>query len=127
MPISNVCLKWVSAEDGSHILTVALGTYVFLYTQVSQGAAQRNIVMMKEHDTHRRGPLRKASSLANPETISTRLVSFALLLCLQDLTKLNVVVECGTVISNLFALSLLVFSSVITLILKFKKLFALEE
>lgn len=76
IPISNVCLKWVSAEDGSHILTVALGTYIFLYTQVSQGAAQRNIVMMKEHDTHRRGPLRKASSLANPETISTRLVSF---------------------------------------------------
>lgn len=76
MPISNVCLKWVSAEDGSHILTVALGTYIFLYTQVSQGAAQRNIVMMKEHDTHRRGPLRKTSSLANPETISTRLVGF---------------------------------------------------
>lgn len=74
--ITNVCLKWVSAEDGSHILTVALGTYIFLYTQVSQGAAQRNIVMMKEHDTYRRGPLRKASSLANPETISTRLVSF---------------------------------------------------
>uniref|UniRef100_A0A915PHM0 RAVE complex protein Rav1 C-terminal domain-containing protein n=1 Tax=Setaria digitata TaxID=48799 RepID=A0A915PHM0_9BILA len=77
IPFSNVCLKWVSAEDGSHILTVALGTYVFLYTQVSQGAAQRNIVMMKEHDTHRRAPLRKTSSLANPETISTRLVSFA--------------------------------------------------
>ncbi|KAM3726028.1 DmX-like protein [Dirofilaria immitis] len=82
MPISNVCLKWVSAEDGSHILTVALGTYVFLYTQVSQGAAQRNIVMMKEHDTHRRGPLRKASSLANPETISTRLVRW---LCIRFL------------------------------------------
>ncbi|VDM12370.1 unnamed protein product [Wuchereria bancrofti] len=77
MPVNNVCLKWVSAENGSHILTVALGTYIFLYTQVSQGAAQRNIVMMKEHDTHRRGPLRKASSLANPETVSTRLVSFA--------------------------------------------------
>uniref|UniRef100_A0A0R3RIQ7 Rav1p_C domain-containing protein n=1 Tax=Elaeophora elaphi TaxID=1147741 RepID=A0A0R3RIQ7_9BILA len=82
MPVSNVCLKWVSAEDGSHILTVALGTYIFLYTQVSQGAAQRNIVMMKEHDTHRRGPLRKASSLANPETISTRLVRW---LCIRFL------------------------------------------
>ncbi|VDO29703.1 unnamed protein product [Onchocerca flexuosa] len=82
MPISNVCLKWVSAEDGSHILTVALGTYIFLYTQVSQGAAQRNIVMMKEHDTHRRGPLRKTSSLANPETISTRLVRW---LCIRFL------------------------------------------
>ncbi|CAG9539942.1 unnamed protein product [Cercopithifilaria johnstoni] len=82
MPISNVCLKWVSAEDGSHILTVALGTYIFLYTQVSQGAAQRNIVMMKEHDTHRRGPLTKASSLANPETISTRLVRW---LCIRFL------------------------------------------
>ncbi|KAL3982356.1 RAVE protein 1 C terminal family protein [Acanthocheilonema viteae] len=82
MPINNVCLKWVSAEDGSHILTVALGTYIFLYTQVSQGAAQRNIVMMKEHDTYRRGPLRKASSLANPETISTRLVRW---LCIRFL------------------------------------------
>ncbi|EJD75711.1 hypothetical protein LOAG_17206 [Loa loa] len=82
MPISNVCLKWVSAEDGSHILTVALGTYIFLYTQISQAAAQRNIVMMKEHDTHRRGPLRKASSLANPETVSTRLVRW---LCIRFL------------------------------------------
>ncbi|EJW88048.1 hypothetical protein WUBG_01037 [Wuchereria bancrofti] len=82
MPVNNVCLKWVSAENGSHILTVALGTYIFLYTQVSQGAAQRNIVMMKEHDTHRRGPLRKASSLANPETVSTRLVRW---LCIRFL------------------------------------------
>ncbi|VDN05634.1 unnamed protein product [Thelazia callipaeda] len=81
-PVNNVCLKWVSTEDGSHILTVALGIYVFLYTQVSQGAAQRNIVMMKEHDTHRRAPLRKTSSLANPTTISTRLVRW---LCIRFL------------------------------------------
>ncbi|VDM49328.1 unnamed protein product [Toxocara canis] len=69
-----VRIDWVSTEDGSHILTVGVGSSVYMYTQVSQGIAQRNIVMMKEHETHRRAPLRKASSLASPERISTRLV-----------------------------------------------------
>lgn len=74
-----VRIDWVSTEDGSHILTVGIGSSVYMFTQVSQGVAQRNIVMMKEHETHRRAPLRKASSLANPERISTRLVSVSLL------------------------------------------------
>uniref|UniRef100_A0A914ZRW3 RAVE complex protein Rav1 C-terminal domain-containing protein n=1 Tax=Parascaris univalens TaxID=6257 RepID=A0A914ZRW3_PARUN len=77
-----VRIDWVSTEDGSHILTVGVGSSVYMFTQVSQGVAQRNIVMMKEHETHRRAPLRKASSLANPERISTRLVRW---LCIRYL------------------------------------------
>uniref|UniRef100_A0A9J2PHZ4 RAVE complex protein Rav1 C-terminal domain-containing protein n=1 Tax=Ascaris lumbricoides TaxID=6252 RepID=A0A9J2PHZ4_ASCLU len=77
-----VRIDWVSTEDGSHILTVGIGSSVHMFTQVSQGVAQRNIVMMKEHETHRRAPLRKASSLANPERISTRLVRW---LCIRYL------------------------------------------
>lgn len=75
---SHIRIDWVSTEDGSHLLTVGVGSFIYLFTQVSQGAAQRNIVMMKEHETHKRPPLRKASSLANPERISTRLVGLYL-------------------------------------------------
>uniref|UniRef100_A0A158R4B7 WD_REPEATS_REGION domain-containing protein n=1 Tax=Syphacia muris TaxID=451379 RepID=A0A158R4B7_9BILA len=75
-------IDWVSTEDGSHLLTVALGSSIYLFTQVSQGIAQRNIVMMKEHETHKRPPLRKASSLANPEGLSARLVHW---LCIRYL------------------------------------------
>ncbi|MFH4976062.1 hypothetical protein AB6A40_002771 [Gnathostoma spinigerum] len=77
-----VRIDWVSTENGSHILTIGVGADVYLYTQISQGEAQRNIVMMKEHETHRRPLLRKASSFANPERISTRLVRW---MCIRKL------------------------------------------
>ncbi|VDK43174.1 unnamed protein product [Anisakis simplex] len=78
-------IDWVSTEDGAHILTIGVGASIYMYTQVSQGIAQRNIVMMKEHESayaRRRAPLRKASSLAEPERISTRLVRW---LCIRYL------------------------------------------
>ncbi|TKR87267.1 hypothetical protein L596_011689 [Steinernema carpocapsae] len=70
----NVWLDWVSTEDGSHILTVGVGTYIYIYTQVSQDTAQRNVVMMKDTHDVRRPQLRKASSLVNSEDLRARLV-----------------------------------------------------
>lgn len=77
MSISSLIrLDWVSTEDGSHILTVAVGSSIYFYAQVSQGAAQTNILMMKEHETRRRPTLRKISSLANRQDLSSHLVCF---------------------------------------------------
>lgn len=61
-----VQLDWVSKEDGSHILTVAVGSKIFLYTPVSSDVAQANMKAMKESQTANRPLLRKASSLARP-------------------------------------------------------------
>lgn len=61
-----VQLDWVSKEDGSHILTVAVGSKILLYTPVSSDIAQANIKAMKESRTANRPILRKASSLAQP-------------------------------------------------------------
>ncbi|CAI5454852.1 unnamed protein product [Caenorhabditis angaria] len=59
-----VRLDWVSTEDGSHMLTVGLGSKIYIYTQVSQDPAQQNVSLMKESETSLRRPsLRKASSL----------------------------------------------------------------
>uniref|UniRef100_A0AC34PUG3 RAVE complex protein Rav1 C-terminal domain-containing protein n=1 Tax=Panagrolaimus sp. JU765 TaxID=591449 RepID=A0AC34PUG3_9BILA len=60
-----VRLDWVSAEDGSHILTVGIGHTIYLFAQVSRDIAQQNIVMMKENEPHLRSRLRKASSLVS--------------------------------------------------------------
>lgn len=38
-----VQLDWVSKEDGSHILTVAVGSRVLLFTPVSSDLAQANL------------------------------------------------------------------------------------
>lgn len=38
-----VQLDWVSKEDGSHILTVAVGSRVLLFTAVSSDLAQANL------------------------------------------------------------------------------------
>ncbi|PVD19781.1 hypothetical protein C0Q70_20272 [Pomacea canaliculata] len=38
-----VQLDWVATEDGSHILTVGVGTKIFTYTQVSDEVAQASI------------------------------------------------------------------------------------
>ncbi|KAI1722626.1 dmX-like protein 1 [Ditylenchus destructor] len=65
-----VRIDWVSTEDGSHILTV------------SQNTAQQNIVMMKEHETGKRAPLRKSSSLAGNTYGSSRLVKW---MCIRTL------------------------------------------
>jgi hypothetical protein len=61
-----VQLDWVSKEDGSHILTVAVSSKIMLYTPVSSDIAQANIKAMKESQTANRPLLRKASSLARP-------------------------------------------------------------
>ncbi|GBP07756.1 DmX-like protein 2, partial [Eumeta japonica] len=61
-----VQLDWVSKEDGSHILTVAVGSRVLLFTPVSSDLAQANIKAMKESINNNRPILRKASSLAAP-------------------------------------------------------------
>ncbi|KAG5673298.1 hypothetical protein PVAND_003358 [Polypedilum vanderplanki] len=61
-----VQLDWISKEDGSHILTVAVGSKIMLYTPVSSDVAQANMKAMKESQTANRPLLRKASSLARP-------------------------------------------------------------
>lgn len=61
-----VQLDWVSKEDGSHILTVAVGSKIMLFTPVSSDLAQANMKAMKESQTANRPMLRKASSLARP-------------------------------------------------------------
>lgn len=61
-----VQLDWVSKEDGSHILTVAVGSKILLYTPVSSDLAQANMKAMKESQSTNRPLLRKASSLAQP-------------------------------------------------------------
>lgn len=38
-----VQLDWVSKEDGSHILTVAVGSKILLFTPVSSDLAQANM------------------------------------------------------------------------------------
>lgn len=64
-----VQLDWVSKEDGSHILTVAVGSKIMLYTPVSSDLAQANMKAMKESLSTNRPILRKASSLAQPHFI----------------------------------------------------------
>lgn len=61
-----VQLDWVSNEDGSHILTVACGSKIMLYTPLSTDLAQANVKAMKESMNNNRPILRKASSLAQP-------------------------------------------------------------
>lgn len=61
-----VQLDWVSNEDGSHILTVACGSKIMLYTPLSTDLAQANVKAMKESISSYRPILRKASSLAQP-------------------------------------------------------------
>lgn len=43
-----VQLDWVSKEDGSHILTVAVGSRVLLFTPVSSDLAQANLKVTKK-------------------------------------------------------------------------------
>nr|NVI77004.1 Rabconnectin-3A [Cucujiformia] len=57
---------WVWNEDGSHILTVACGSKIMLYTPLSTDLAQANVKAMKESMNNYRPILRKASSLAQP-------------------------------------------------------------
>nr|NVI77000.1 Rabconnectin-3A [Cucujiformia] len=57
---------WVWKEDGSHILTVACGSKIMLYTPLSTDLAQANVKAMKESMSNFRPILRKASSLAQP-------------------------------------------------------------
>ncbi|NP_001368760.1 RAVE complex protein Rav1 C-terminal domain-containing protein [Caenorhabditis elegans] len=59
-----VRLDWVSTEDGTHMLTVGMGTKVYIYAQIGQDPAQQNVTLMRESETSMRRPsIRKASSL----------------------------------------------------------------
>ncbi|XP_060840547.1 dmX-like protein 2 isoform X2 [Rhopalosiphum padi] len=64
-----VQLDWVSKEDGSHILTVAVGSKIMLFTPVSSDLAQANMKAMKESQSVNRPILRKASSLVSPNFV----------------------------------------------------------
>ncbi|XP_034195929.2 rabconnectin-3 alpha isoform X5 [Osmia lignaria lignaria] len=64
-----VQLDWVSKEDGSHILTVAVGSKIMLFTPVCSDLAQANMKAMKESQSNNRPILRKASSLAQPQFV----------------------------------------------------------
>nr|XP_018898945.1 PREDICTED: dmX-like protein 2 isoform X2 [Bemisia tabaci] len=64
-----VQLDWVSKEDGSHILTVGVGSKIMLFTPVSSDLAQANMKAMKESQSTNRPILRKASSLAAPNFV----------------------------------------------------------
>ncbi|XP_003382238.1 conserved hypothetical protein [Trichinella spiralis] len=62
-----VRLGWVSAEDGSHILTIGVGSSIFLYAPVAEDVAQHYVAMMKEPEQgnqKRRGLFRRASTIA---------------------------------------------------------------
>lgn len=59
-------LDWASKEDGSHILTVAIGRNIMLFTAVSNDLAQANIKAMKESLSIKKPVLRKSSSFAQP-------------------------------------------------------------
>ncbi|XP_058802358.1 dmX-like protein 2 isoform X2 [Phymastichus coffea] len=64
-----VQLDWVSKEDGSHILTVAVGSKIMLFTPVCSDLAQANMKAMKESQSSNRPILRKTSSLAQPQFV----------------------------------------------------------
>lgn len=53
-----VMLDWVSAEDGSHILTVGVGTRILAYCQVSNEIAQASV---KANKSTGRGDIRETS------------------------------------------------------------------
>ncbi|EGT56880.1 hypothetical protein CAEBREN_01145 [Caenorhabditis brenneri] len=59
MRLENIVrLDWVSTEDGTHMLTVGMGTII------GQDPAQQNVTLMRESETTMRRPsIRKASSL----------------------------------------------------------------
>ncbi|KAK6034912.1 hypothetical protein COOONC_27581 [Cooperia oncophora] len=54
--IRGVRIEWVSAEDGSHILSVGIGAKIYMYTQVSMDSAQRNVTFVKESESALRRP-----------------------------------------------------------------------
>ncbi|XP_011309847.1 dmX-like protein 2 isoform X2 [Fopius arisanus] len=64
-----VQLDWVSKEDGSHILTVGVGSKIMLFTPVCSDLAQANMKAMKESQSTNRPILRKMSSLAQPQFV----------------------------------------------------------
>ncbi|XP_023230378.1 dmX-like protein 2 [Centruroides sculpturatus] len=63
---SLVQLDWVSTEDGSHVLTVAVGSKVLLFTPVSTDIAQANVQAMKASKSASRPLLKQASSMVAP-------------------------------------------------------------
>ncbi|CAL2047911.1 unnamed protein product [Caenorhabditis brenneri] len=65
MRLENIVrLDWVSTDDGTHMLTVGMGTKVYIYAQIGQDPAQQNVTLMRESETTMRRPsIRKASFL----------------------------------------------------------------
>lgn len=56
-------IDWVSREDGSHLLTIGVGSKVLIFTPISSDVAQSNLAAMKESQTQFRPVLKKASSM----------------------------------------------------------------
>ncbi|UYV72063.1 DMXL1 [Cordylochernes scorpioides] len=63
---SLVQLDWVSTEDGSHVLTVTVGSKVIIFTPVSTDIAQANVQAMKASKSSNRPLIKQASSMAAP-------------------------------------------------------------
>ncbi|CAG0916295.1 unnamed protein product [Notodromas monacha] len=58
-------IDWVSREDGSHLLTIGVGSKVLIFTPISSDVAQSNLAAMKESQTQYRPVLKKASSMVS--------------------------------------------------------------
>lgn len=81
MSLKNIVrLDWISTEDGTHMLTVGMGTKVYIYAQIGQDLEQQNVTLVRESEsTMRRPSIRKASSLLSniqPHSRLTELRNF---------------------------------------------------
>ncbi|XP_037074654.1 dmX-like protein 2, partial [Pollicipes pollicipes] len=59
-----VRIDWVSSEDGSHMLTLGVGSKILMFTRVSSDITVANMKAMKENQQTSRPMLQKASSIA---------------------------------------------------------------
>lgn len=63
-PKQCVSLDWVSTEDGSHVLTIGVGSQIMVYATVSSDIAQENMKAMADTGGAKRPMIRQASSFA---------------------------------------------------------------
>ncbi|XP_043192763.1 dmX-like protein 2 isoform X3 [Amphibalanus amphitrite] len=59
-----VRIDWVSSEDGSHMLTLGVGSKILMFSRVSSDITVANMKAMKENQQTARPILQKASSIA---------------------------------------------------------------
>ncbi|XP_064475038.1 dmX-like protein 2 [Ornithodoros turicata] len=78
---SLVQLDWVSSEDGSHVLTVAVGQKVMLFTPVSSDIAQANLQAMNACKAAASRPLLKQASSMAPPTSTADTVRWMQIRC----------------------------------------------